>query len=214
MDSPELSFEEWFGILSSFDSDEDRWNCDLRMHSMPDEVVAKFLERLLRQSPEICKDMNPAQVGHMINFIQGVDSEYWHAVVSDAVPRENQIETVMGLSTFYEDFLDPYISNSNFANIGDTCEAVHMIWDCGGLSLAARSPGLEYLLEPIFRVLDVALNCRSYECQISALHGLGHLHRHHAMRVEAIIDNALVRPGHLKISLIEYAQAAREGKVL
>jgi hypothetical protein len=51
-------------------------------------------------------------------------------------------------------------------------------------------------------------------CQESALHGLGHWHKHHPAAVEEIIDEFLGRSPRLREELREYANSARAGRVL
>jgi len=213
MSSPELTFEEWFTTLSNFKTRDELWDCDIRMNTLPPGVIATYLERLLRQSPTLCADKDPEQIGFMIWFFQGRASEYWSDVRGKGVSDEQQISTVTALKVFYTEFLDPYFVNSRHSDIGEAGDAVYMMWDMDCLEGAAMFPGWEHLVQPILDVLNAALWCKSYECQRSALHGLGHLQSYHPDRVEREIDLALKRPGHLKPSLLEYAKEARRGMV-
>jgi hypothetical protein len=213
MCSSELSFEEWFTTLSNFKSRDELWDCDIRMNTLPPGVIATYLERLLIHSPTLCAEMDPDQLGFMIWFFQGRASEYWCDVRGKGVTEEQQIATVTALEIFYTEFLDPYFVNSRLQNIGEAGDAVYMMWDMGCLEGAAMFPGSEHLVEPILNVLSAALQCKSYECQRSALHGLGHLQGYHPDRVEREIDQALKRSGHTKPILLEYAKEARRGMV-
>lgn len=213
MNSSDLSFEEWFKILSTFKSEDELWDCDIRMNTLSAGVIATYLERLLRQSPTLCADKDPEQIGLMIWFFQGRASEYWSKVRGKGVSDEQQISTVTALKVFYTEFLDPYFVNSKHSDIGEAGDAVYMMWDMGCLEGAAMFPGSENLVQPILDVLNAALWCKSYECQRSALHGLGHLHSYHPDRVVREIDLALKRTGHIKLSLVEYAKEARRGMV-
>lgn len=213
MSSSELSFEEWFTTLSNFKSRDELWDCNIRMNTLPPGVIVTYLERFLRQSPTLCADMDPDQIGFMIWFFQGKASDYWWEVISDQVPKEQQTETIKALEVFYTEFLDPYFLNPRLSNISEAGDAVYMMWEMGCLGTAAMRPGSEHLVEPVLNVLSAALGCKSYECQWSALHGLGHLQGYHPDRVEREIDQALKRSGHIKPSLLEYAQEARRGMV-
>lgn len=209
---PNVSFEEWLGTISTFDSDDDRWNVSDRITCLPPTVVSNYLRRLLSSAPVLIPDISPTRLAHLIWFFNGVCSSYWHNVRKKEVPKEDQIATVRALGDFYQDFLDAY-------PVGDTPDAtpaesaVFMMWDMDCLEGAAMFKGEEHLVDPIFAVLGIALRCRSFVCQRSALHGLGHLEQYHRERVCAEIDWAMTS-GMLHPQLRQYAVEARTGMIL
>jgi hypothetical protein len=204
------SFGDWLAAISSFETDDARWDAELEY--LPPRVIAGYLERLLREAPIHCSDITPTRLSHMIWFFNGACSGYWWEVRKPEVPQEEQIQTVRALGHFYKDFLDHYPLGSA-PNETEAENAVFMMWDMDCIEGAAIFPGEEHLVEPIFEVLGIALRCKSFGCQRSALHGLGHLAPYHMERVRREIDWAMAEPGHLHKDFVEYALDAREGNV-
>ena len=213
MSSPELSFEEWFSEISTFDTNDEMCSSDLGHVELPPSVIATYLEKLLIEAPVLCNDILPRRLGYMIYFFQGRASEYWVDVLGDGVSNEQQVLTVRALEPFYTKFLDPYFLDPNRGHLEEARNAVYMMWDLDCIEGAAMFPGREHLVGPILDVLSAALRCKSFECQQSALHGLGHLEAHHPQRVHLEIDRALKKKGHLKPALLNYAHDARKGAV-
>lgn len=207
-----MSFEEWVQAISTIDSAEAARDLNDRFQNLRSRTVALYLRRLLSEAPIRLSGISSNHLDQMIWFVLGPGSCYWFKVRRRFVPPEEQVEAVLALCAFYRDFLDPF-----FASEGDQTQAargVYMMWDMDCLEGAAMFPGEEHLVEPIFAALATALRCRTKPCQQSALHGLGHLARHHPERVQAEIDWALNEPGHLHSSLARYALEARSGEVL
>ena len=209
----DISFEEWFSEISSFDTSDEMWSTDLGYAKIPPSVIAKYLERLLTEAQVLCRDIHPRRLGNMIYFFQGRASEYWVDILGEEVSNEQQVLTVRALEPFYTEFLDPYCLDPNRDNLEEARNAIYMMWDLDCIESAAMFPGSEHLVGPILDVLSAALKCKSFECQKSALHGLGHLEDHHPQRVHLEIDRALNKKGHLKPALLNYAQDARKGAV-
>lgn len=223
--TPVLSFEEWVGIITSFESGDDRWSDRDELFSIPPRVITQYLTRLLTNAHALCAHMNSPQIEQMIWFFNGVRSSYWHDVRSTTVPKEDQAAAVRALGNFYRAFLDPFFNTAKGLTYdpatwspsdsgGEAAGAVYMMWDMDCLEGAAMFRGEEHLVDPIFEVLGTALRCETAPCHWSALHGLGHLETYHPARVHAEIDWALNQPGHLNKLLREYAHQARTGSVL
>lgn len=207
-----MSFEEWCNIISSFDTSEDQWGASHRIECLPPLVVSSYMQRLLTNAPVLLTGITPVRLGNLIWFFNGICSSYWHEVRSKAVPKADQIATVRSLGNFYRDYLDMYpLGDTPDATFAET--AVYMMWDMDCLEGAAMFPGEEHLVDPIFEVLGIALRCKSFGCQRSALHGLGHLESYHPERVHAEIGWALGQRQHLHPSLFSYALEARDGMV-
>lgn len=165
------------------------------------------------EAATLCKDLSSTRLSCLIWFFNGVNSSYWHEVRSEEVPKIEQIQTVLALGNFYRDYLDQFLNKEDTRD-SDAETAVYMMWDMDCIEGAAMFPGFEHLVDPVFKVLGIALRCKSYGCQKSALHGLGHLERYHRMRVHAEIDWALGQKRHLHRDLVNYAHQARTGMIL
>lgn len=206
------TFEDWFQTVSTFETNDEAWDVDARYVCLPPIIIATYLRQLLLEAGSLCKDLSSTRLSCLIWFFNGICSGYWHEVRSAKVPRIEQAQTVRALGNFYRDYLDPFLRKEDTRD-SDAETAVYMMWDMDCLEGAAMFPGEEHLVDPIFEVLGIALRCKSYGCQKSALHGLGHLQSYHPKRVQAAIDWALSQRGHLHPDLIDYAYQARTGMV-
>lgn len=220
MNENELSFEEWFSILSSFDSNDDAWNADERMFILQPERIAVYLERLLSESSTLCQGVSSVGLSHMIQFFQGVCGSYWHDVRDKSVPKSQQIATVSALSLFYRYTLDracdgrgrtPATSTHDLDDLDGT---VYMMWDMSCIEGAAMFPGEEHLVDPIFEVLSACLHCKSVACQLSGLHGLNHLEHYHPERVHLLIQQYLKEERAALPWLNFYAKDAMRGALI
>ncbi|OWU65386.1 MAG: hypothetical protein CBB60_004960 [Armatimonadetes bacterium Cent15-Ar3] len=220
MSENELSFEEWFSILSSFDSDDEAWNADERMVIQQPERIATYLERLFSESGGLCHDVSPVRLSHMINFFQGVCGSYWHDVRDKSVPKSQQISTVRALSLFYRDTLDQVCDGggrtpaTNTHDLDDLDGTVYMMWDMNCIEGAAMFPGEEHLVDPIFEVLTTAIRCKTVACQLSGLHGLNHLEPYHPKRVHLLIQLYLKEERAALSWLNFYAKDAMRGALI
>jgi hypothetical protein len=186
---------------------------DERYTCLPPLVIANYLRRMLLGAPELLKGISSTQLGGLIWFFNGISSSYWHEVRSDEVPKADQIAIVRALGNFYRDFLDPFLLAEDIRE-SDAETAVYMMWDMDCIEASAMFPGEEHLVDPIFEVLGIALRCKSFGCQQSALHGLGHLVAYHPERTQSEIAWALNQKDHLHPDLIEYARQAMTGQIL
>lgn len=215
MTDSQLTFEEWFQIISSFEDSEAMWNADERVHNLSPIQVTCYLRQMLTESPLLCQGLSPARLSSLIWFFQGICSSYWHQVLKPEVPHKEQIAAILALKIFYSEFLDSYLLTTP-GDLDDVETAVYMMWDMDGLEGAAMFPegnSSHHLVDPIFEVMGAALRCKSFACQQSALHGLGHQARYHPDRVKTEIDWALSQKGHLHSALRSYASDARIGAI-
>lgn len=89
-----------------------------------------------------------------------------------------------------------------------------MLWDVTPLSYWEGDPEKKSFYSAVVKLLKRTLQIPHLACIESALHGLGHLHRHAPQEVEEAIDSWLLRTKNVRQELTQYAQAARVGYVL
>lgn len=220
MNENELSFEEWFSIISSFDSNDEAWNADERVFIQQPERIAVYLERLLSESSGLCQGVSSVRLRHMIQFFQGVCSSYWHDVRNKSVSNGQQISTVRALSLFYRNTLDRVCDGNGRTparsthDLDDLDGIVYMMWDMDCIEGAAMFPGEEHLVDPIFEVLSTAIGCKTVACQLSGLHGLNHLEPYHPERVHSLIQQYLQEERAALPWLNSYARDAMRGALI
>jgi hypothetical protein len=137
----------------------------------------------------------------------------------ESVSHDRQIGTVRAMRQLYRGYFDsvadsrgkrPAKGTNDFTDLDG---AIYMIWDMDCIETAAMWEDDRYLVDPVFSVLETALECRSVACQISGLHALGHLHLSHCSRVQATIDRFLLRGKPRLPWVAAYAALARKGNV-
>jgi hypothetical protein len=186
-------------------------------------VLATYMVQLFRSPGFVADRYSDDQIGDAVWFLFGCASEYFKDLYypySAAISPSLQIDAISAVATLYTDLfdhvcckrrLDPdgYYTNDLRVDI-----AVWMIWDMDNIEGAVIFPEkTPHLVEPGFAVLDTVLaNCRTSSCQMSALHGLGHIHAYHPQRTERMIDDFLAnRPAAEWVR--EFALTARTGHI-
>lgn len=215
------AFDEWvrYCMLDGYDAFHKRKPVVWPMERIPALTLAEYLARLFEAAGVWVNAYTPQQIANAVWFIGGVGSEYFHQARDASVPNGLQVRWVRSISTLYRQVFDPLCNRCNTRRRDDLTNedpidiAVYMFWDMNCLTGAAMFPGSPHLVDPIFTVLQDALNCRTCACKKSALHGLGHLQPYHSQKVEKIIDKFLRKRSNIPEWLATYAMAARSGVV-
>ncbi len=192
-----------------------------RFANLEPALLARYVIRLFRDPAAVAARYADNQIGNATWFLFGVASGYFQYLPSDPVPRDLQIECIASVATLYTDLFDRFCCkrgaepDGDFRNELTVDGAVYMIWDMDCIECAAMFPNqAPHLVDPSFAALETVLaQCRTSTCQVSALHGLGHLHMYHPQRVERIIDDFLISRS-TAMWVCEYACNARKGSVL
>lgn len=215
-----MTFEEFYGNIFGHEDWKAGWDLDDLALELENVQIAEYMLRTFRDSATLFKGRNLDQISFGLHFLFNSHSSYWWDVRSKEVPRDLQVETVSAIGTLYTSYLDlvcddhgqaPATSTNGFNKLDGF---TYMMWDMSCIEGAIDSAGEEHLVDPIYRVLDVALNCKSVACQISGLHGLGHLHLTHPARCQALVAE-FIDSGRARLPWVnEYAERAYYGDVL
>ncbi|HLO97746.1 MAG TPA: hypothetical protein VK171_04045 [Fimbriimonas sp.] len=215
-----MTFEEFYGNIFGHEDWKSGWDLDDLAWELEDVQIAEYMLRTFRDSATLFKGRNPDQIGFGLYFLFNSHSSYWWNVRSKSVPQDLQVETVSAVGTLYTTYLDvvcddfgrtPAANTNGFDKIDGF---TYMMWDMSCIEGAAWSAGEEHLVEPIYNVLQTALNCKSVACQISGLHGLGHLHLTYPDRTELLVGE-FINSGRARLPWVnEYAEQAFYGNVL
>lgn len=218
-----IQFEDWVKHCFDHPVKKPEWywgdDEDLEFLTPDPTTLAHHLTRLFESPRFLLEDYSKEQVEQGLYYIFGVGSEFIK-VARESPDRELLKRMYLSIRTLYSELWSKYCTDhlshldrgqQPSSPLNMTC---YMLWDLAGLAGPAMFPGEEFLVDPIFEVLEFALGLDSMACQESALHGLGHLKNHHEARVRRIIDEYLERNPDLDPDLEEYALAAREGMIL
>lgn len=225
------SFNEWisycfrhgnadFWELNQF-SDADRIAAQMRtarfLQHLSPIMVSEYLIRFMESPVDATTGVTDDELADGVQFIFGGGSGYVDALFEQGVPADFQRRLYQALPSLYLKLLDPRCTASRMRSTDPTRldGAVLMLWDMsgGGLDTPVFDHSRPGLLDAAFESLEsILLQSESAACQMSVLHGLGHLHCNHAARSEAIIDWYL-RERRPPVELRQFAQLARDGCV-
>ncbi len=180
-------------------------------------MVSEYLIRFMESPVDATTGVTDDELADGVQFIFGGGSGYVHALFVRGVPANFQRRLYQALPSFYLTLLDPRCTSSSMSSTEPTRldGAVFMLWDMsgGGIDTAVFDHSHPELLDAAFESLEsILLQSESAACQMSVLHGLGHLHCNHAARSVAIIDRYL-RERRPPVELRQFAQLARDGCV-
>ena len=216
-------YDDWLRFCFDHEVSDPQWywECDDYDWREPEpDTLAEYLTRLFSNSRDLLDEYSPEQVEQGLRFICGIGSEYFHRLRGSNLAHETQAACVRSIGKLYTDLFARECSHF-YGHLDDGPETPHplnglcyMFWDMDCLEGAARRPGEEPLVEPIFEVLECAIGQPSPACVESALHGLGHLCQYHPERVQRIIEDYLQSQTDAGSELKTYAQRALTGCVL
>jgi hypothetical protein len=192
------SFDEWVKFVFDHPVFEPAWYWDDAWDWEGDpNVVLKNASRLFSSPEFLLQEFRPEQIEQGFWFLLGsagkLDRWVWAKEI-DWTIRKDCINSMVNV------FEQLFVKNP----LGETC---YMWWDLLGEFRDEGDPAVRgEMLESLSRVLKI----ESYDCQISALHGLGHL-THGGKK--KIIEEFLNVRSTLDEKTKEYARAAMEGKV-
>lgn len=212
------SFEDWVDYcFTNGYRDFNEGLVDSTYSLVDPPLLAEYLGKLFADPAPICEHYLDEFIAGGIWFIFGAASEYMHRASRPVVPLDRQRHWLSSVSTMYRKLFFWRCDDHGESRDVDLTNklkidgAIYMIWDMDQLQYIIRRPEL---LDTGFGVLSEILELPSYTCRKSALHGLAHQATQHRKRVNTIIDAFLHRTPDLPLSLHEYAQLARDDRVL
>ncbi len=218
--SQEFTFEGWVKWVFDRPVTEPAWWWDEEseesewwewINKCPDQVV-EFMTRLFEQPEQHLWEYSDEQLAQGLWFIASGDcSNHMHALKAQSVPLEARCRCVRSFYNLFAKLFavrcEPCLSHSASNRINMTC---FMWWDLlplGRCDLAVDKECLSVMREILMTIPNEA-------CMESALHGLGHWHLYYPDEVEGIIDEFLNTHPNISPELRDYAEWAREGRVL
>ena len=160
---------------------------------LPSITLAHYFHKLFSDPMPHLQHRSFEDIGAGVPCLFGAGHGYWWEIRDSSVPEEEQANAVLALTSLYKKCFDFLCDDRGeapargFEELNPLDGAVYMIWDYDCLEGAVYCKE-EHLVGPIFSVLEEALNCKTVACQISGLHGLGHLHFSEPERVTSIIE--------------------------
>lgn len=197
IDATAYNFDGWIRFAFDHDVSDPPWYYTEDMHFVctPSNVIRYYTRLFLDPRPSL-SPYDDARLEQGLWFIVGAQLSEW--LWSDELPLQLRLECIAAMPAMFREFLINHPLDT----------ACFMWWDM--LRYFGDAPDAR-IVESIARALDEVLAIPVRHCQMSALHGLGHLQ--HDSR-EAIV-RAFVAVNHdLDDELLQYANAAMVGKLL
>lgn len=148
------------------------------------------------------------------------DSGLFRELYNPSVPENLRVRCAAAIRQLYAQLFEPLCQN--VLSHGDNGESVenplnsicYMWWDVFPTWGRPGDPVARGIDEVLLGVMRDALSSENVACVESALHGLGHWHITYPDPVESIVNEFLRQRPAIGVSLRDYAQAARRGRVL
>ena len=196
IDTRAYSYEDWLRFAFGHPIAKEPWYYSEAMHFECDpSMVLKYYARLFRDPAPIAS-YDDAHLEQGFWFIVGSQLAKW--LWDDDISIELRLDCIASMPTIFRDLLADRPLK----------QACYMWWDMLRRFEAAGDPTI---VNAMVVALEQILALPARHCQMSALHGLGHLE--HPLKA-AIIENFVQRNAPLDSELRQYANAAIAGKVL
>ena len=197
IDATGYDYERW--IRFAFDHPVSRkpWYYTEEMHFVCDpSVVIKYYARLFRNPRPSLSAYDDARLEQGVWFVVGSQLAQW--LWDDDIPLNLRLECIAAMPAMFREFFADRPLET----------ACWMWWDM--LRTFDDHPDAS-IVGAMVRVLGEVLLVPARHCQMSALHGLGHLrHKSKEEIIRAFIDNCRNQDNEI----VEYAQKAITGTVL
>jgi|SRR5882672_5371160 len=191
-------FDEWVRFVFDHPVSEPEWYWDDAWNWEGDPRVWLKNATALFSSPEfLVQDYSPEQLEQGFWFLLGPAGKLDRWVWAEEIDWSIRADCISAMVNVFEQL---FVKNP----LGETC---YMWWDLLGESRdEGDTPVRDAMLESLRRVLAI----ESLDCQVSALHGLGHLT--HGGKKKVIEEFLNVR-SNLDEKTEQYARAVIEGRV-
>jgi hypothetical protein len=222
---PSVTFEQWVDAVFDHPVRKPRWYWDSDFDEywnalrLSDSLTVAYMSRLFL-APDELERYSVEQVAQGIWFLIGESSpgESAYALLNSEVPLTQRIDCVRAITNFFRMFVAPRALGKANEQKDDVQQACYMWWDIfptyGGPIHGENTGGEPELHVACLNTMAEILSIPSELCQLSALHGLNHWHRHYGEMIEDIIDRFLQKTPGLTNRIIEYASKARGGGAL
>jgi len=210
------SFEEWLPAVVDHPVADPEWywqdGFDEQWEALAVTPAASVshLTRLLRD-PGVLAPYSLDQVAQAIWFLIGDASpaEVSNAFFHPDVSAEARRDCILAMGHFFSNFVAVVAPGpADTSGEGAFYSACFMWWD---ISPVWRDDRAEpSVTRACLDVMRASLRLPSDLCQLSALHGLNHWHRHYKREADSIVDDFL-RRSNLSPQVRQYAAIARVG---
>jgi len=212
----EALYREWLKFL--FDRNEEqgdwRFDADATDVKASEEQIVTFVARMLNNYESDVDPYSDWQIAMGLDFVfNNACSDYAFHLRNRPVALEQRIAAIGAIKELYTRCFDPRCEPAlgHLAEEGNPLnEICYMFWDTSPLGYCEDSPDKKDLYKATSEVMEHALHLDNIACVESGLHGLGHLSPYYPPARD-IIKRFVRQAGDLDQSILEYAEAAREG---
>ena len=197
IDATDYDFDRWMQFAFDHPVEATPWYLALDFYfTCSPPTVIGYYTRLFRDPVPVLSAYDEGQIEQGLWFV--VSNQLGEWLWDDAIPLPVRLECIEAMPAMFWAFLIDHPLDT----------ACFMWWDM--LRFFGESPDRR-VQEAMLRALDEVLQVPSRHCQVSALHGLGHL-AHEGK--EAIIRRFLATNADVDSEMREYAEHAIAGDVL
>ena len=198
IDATRYGFEEWIRFAFDRPVAKERWYFSEELNFVCDpSVVLTYYTRLFRDPKPLLSPYDENQIEQGLWFVVSYQLGDW--LWDEDIPLPLRLECIAAMPAMFREFLIDHELDTS----------VFMWWDM--LRFFVESPDRQNLENAMLPALDAILQVPSRHCQLSALHGLGHLE--HESK-EAVIRRFLATNPGVDDEMRTYAEHAIAGDVL
>jgi len=208
-------YDEWLSyIFGRTTEDSDPFGMDWIFKAAPSEVAELMTSTFVHSGRDLTA-YSDRQVSIGLQALLFCNFSDLAHVVSGAGNAPHRVEVVKSLFPLYRDCLAkrcPPVLGHRSESAGNPLEFLtYMLWDVSPFDVMAHrnKGGTDALID----VLAATLRLPNDACVESALHGLGHFPTQLRPRSERAIDAWLAERPAVRSELLDYARAARMGRI-
>ncbi len=187
----------------------------------PDDPLDSVLSlaEFLAAAGRVAEAYSTRQIADGLWFLAD-DSGLFRELYNPSVPENLRVRCAAAIRQLYAQLFEPLCQT--VLSHGDNGESVenplnsicYMWWDVFPTWGRPGDPVARGIDEVLLGVMRDTLSSENVACVESALHGLGHWRITYPDPVESIVNEFLRQRPMIGVSLRDYAQAARRGRVL
>lgn len=215
-----LSFADW---LTAIFKEMSRGNSNEMFPNFGEGYVSPvdtltYITAAFENAGSILSPFSNAELDRGLYYLVSHASEDTLLLVDNDIPWEVRKRCIASFRSLFEQVFavrcPPHLMHiDDLPGENHLNRVCYMWWDVLPVIGRANEPHGEEINHCFIDIMEATLKIDSLACRESALHGLGHWQYRYPARVATIIDRFLAENSALSPELIDYAHAAKIGRV-
>lgn len=216
----DLSFDQWLRHMFDHPVTDPAWHWDMDADYAklePRRIVA-YVAELFERADVLLGCYTDEQTNQGLSYLISEGDSPLYALTDATIPVTDRVSCILAITSLFEQCFvprcTPHLSHRDEAGAGPLNAVCYMWWDIFPLYGQPEDAARREIDAACISVMGSTLELPSVACEESALHGLGHWGIYYPDRCQSIILRFTQRHQELRPELREYAERARETRVL